>query len=186
VEARPGGADTPAGSTCGSSWGEAGGESRLWLTDAIKANGYTPGALLDVGPCGIHQENTLAVDPHGRLFECPGFVGHPEWAIGSVSDGIDGVARARVRPDEPLETCGGCSWRAKCAGGCLAIEWIARGQASGLNCESDYFAAVAPGALKRDWIDRASPDEVPDGALARLLASESPRGGRVVRLPVVR
>jgi uncharacterized protein len=179
------GADSPKGGACGTSWAEAGGNHLLRLTDAVKASGFVPSPILDIGPCGIHQENTFAADPHGRLFECPGFVGHPEWAIGGVRDGIDLVRRARVRPDAPLSSCGGCSWRTRCAGGCLAIEWVARGKAEGVNCEAAYFEAVAPGALPRQWIEETLEGEERAAALARLIGKEHVRGGRVVRLPVI-
>jgi uncharacterized protein len=179
-------ADSPLGGACHGSWSTADGAARLWLADRIADAGFESSSLLEFGPCGIHNENHFAVDPAGRIYECPGFVGHAEWAIGDAVQGIDPVLRARSRPDDPLAACGPCSWRANCAGGCLANRWLAEGRATGLSCEAGYYAEVAPSAVKREFARTVLDPADRDRVLA-LLAEETRRDRPArLRLAVIR
>ncbi len=177
--------DSPLAGACGGTWAESNGGARLWLRDAIREAGYEATSLLDVGPCGIHNENHFAVDPAGLLFECPGFVGHPDWAIGDVRQGIVPVQRAKSRPDDPISECGGCGWRSTCAGGCLANRWVAEGRAAGLNCEARYYDQVAEGGAQRAFA-ATLPEAERVQLMARLQEAARPvRQPARRRLPVV-
>lgn len=131
-------------------WSGADHDHMLPLHDAIVRRGFETGAVNAVGPCAFHDVDNYAIDPAGHIFKCPGFIGYPDWAVGDVEAGL-GADYERMLARDTQETCGSCSHRPNCAGGCVAAEWVARGEATGTNCERDYFDAVERDAVIRQF-----------------------------------
>ena len=131
-------------------WSNAKPEVQLALGDAVRAFGYRTHDHLDLGPCAIHQQNHWSIGPEGLIYKCPGFVGRPEWATGSVSTGLTDKHR-RLSVLASTRECGGCTWRPACAGGCIATQWVAAGVPEGVNCERTYFDTVGVEVIKRDY-----------------------------------
>jgi uncharacterized protein len=131
-------------------WSGADHDHMLPLHDAIVRHGFDTIAVNAVGPCAFHDVDNYAIDPSGRIFKCPGFIGYPDWAIGTVDAGLD-TKYQRMLAHDTQQTCGSCSHRPNCAGGCVAAEWVAKGSATGTNCERDYFDAVERDAVIRQF-----------------------------------
>lgn len=123
-------------------------ELMIPLADAVLGAGFDPGDLYKVGPCGFHDRHQFAVDPDGNVYKCPGFLGHPEWAVGHVASGLT-PRYERLLGLDPQRQCGPCPHKPDCAGGCLAAEWLKTGQAAGVNCEYEFFARQKEAALPR-------------------------------------
>lgn len=147
-------------------WSNARPEVQLALGDAVRAFGFQPHDHLELGPCAIHQINHYSIGAEGLVYKCPGFVGKPEWATGSVADGLSERHRQLNRLANTRE-CGGCTFRPTCAGGCIATQWVASGVPEGVNCERGYFDTVGVDILKRNYfLDTLPADE----ALAAIAA----------------
>ena len=129
-------------------WSGADHSHMLPLHDAIVSRGFETPAVNSVGPCAFHYEHNYAIDPSGNIYKCPGFLGYPEWAIGDVAAGVDD-RYDRMVANDTQSSCGSCSHRPNCAGGCVAAEWVAKGAAEGANCEREYFASVEQDAAIR-------------------------------------
>ncbi len=174
------GLDAPAGSGSSScTWYSADAGYRTALHDLILASGFATAPLDAIGPCSLHDQESFAIDTEGLIYECPGFLGHPEWAVGSVVSGVtDRHARLLARAANP-EECAGCAHRPSCGGGCLATRWIQSGCARGVSCARDYFEAVRPEALPRGFL-LATCDSPEEAAAAfpalRLPLPEQPAG----------
>jgi uncharacterized protein len=90
--------------------------------------------------CGCGSEY-LAVTPDGTLYPCHQFVGEPEYAVGTVFNGISrpdiikkfAAVNIFTRPE-----CPDCWAKLWCAGGCAANSFRATGDVAGiykLGCE---------------------------------------------------
>jgi uncharacterized protein len=154
-------------------WRSADTAHQVALADYVLTRGYDPGGALNVvGPCELHDAHHFSIDSSGHIYKCPGFLGHSDWSIGHVASGL--TARYdQLLAATPKQSCTGCAHRPNCGGGCLATEWLARGSTDGVNCASEYFAAVAPAALARQYALATS--DVLEEAIARFpLAAELP------------
>ena len=89
------------------------------LHDEILRNGFEPPALSTVGPCEFHDHHAFAIEPTGTIYKCPGFLGHPEWGIGHVSEGLSRRYQQMIAVN-PQRECGSCAHRPNCAGGCAS------------------------------------------------------------------
>jgi uncharacterized protein len=139
----------------------AGSDTSLQVAfhDRILSLGYTANPLDKVGPCELHDRDSFAIDPDGRLFKCPGFLGHPEWAIGHTTTGLTTRYQELLRATPVATPCGGCSHRPNCGGGCVASEWIKAGTTGGVNCEKGYFDRIERDATIRNFL-LASSDSI--------------------------
>lgn len=71
--------------------------------------------------CGVGVYE-LAVDAHGNIYPCEGFIGYPQWVVGTVSSGLDThlLLDLRRRRNELLVECQSCEANVLCAKGCCA------------------------------------------------------------------
>jgi uncharacterized protein len=102
------------------------------------------------GPCGFHLRHYYAVEPDGHIYKCPGFLGHPDWAVGHVVSGLTARSQGLV-DSNPQRQCGGCAHVPHCAGGCVAAEWLKAGRAEGVSCELGYFESQGEELIKRKY-----------------------------------
>jgi uncharacterized protein len=129
------------------------------LHDELVRHGYQPTRLHHIGPCSFHEHHMYVVDVDGTLFKCPGFLGHPAWAIGHVRGGLTERYRALLDLDTS-STCGDCAHRPSCGGGCIANALV-RGSRpdapyepslADLHCEFDYLEAAASHGMPREYL----------------------------------
>jgi uncharacterized protein len=127
------------------------------LADETRRNGFEPRMLHAVGPCAFHDHHHASIDPDGTLHKCPGFMGHPEWAIGNVRDGLS-ARYHRMLGVNPQRECTGCAHRPNCGGGCIAAAWLRAGRMEGVSCEHSYFERVKDASLVREYLVATSDD----------------------------
>lgn len=78
------------------------------------------------GMCG-GGTSSISVGSDGRLYPCDPFVGHDEYAIGSVGEGIDEAKRldfVLTGLNRLKDECKGCRYGWICGGGCTAFSAI--------------------------------------------------------------
>lgn len=162
----------PAGGGSGEcTWSRSAHGYRVALQDELLRHGYRPIDLHVIGPCSFHQHHMYVVDVDGALLKCPGFLGHPEWAIGDVTAGLGPRYRELLAVDTG-STCGGCAHRPNCAGGCIANALLRSGRPGAPydpslaehHCELDYLQAAAAHGLPRSYLLSTAPSLA--GALA--------------------
>jgi uncharacterized protein len=142
----------PSDSASGScTFGGSNPEWMLALKDEIVRAGFDAGDPLNIGPCAFHLKHAFAIDPLGHIYKCPGFLGKTEWAIGEVASGLTGAYERMVESKPHEKSCGTCAHRPDCAGGCIAAEWIKKGQEDGINCEGEYFDRHGSDLVKRKY-----------------------------------
>ena len=71
----------------------------------------------------------ISVAPDGALYPCVQFVGHPEWAIGSVEGGLDEARREALfcRNEAPKPSCAGCALEGRCHNRCACLNFQTTG-----------------------------------------------------------
>ncbi len=71
----------------------------------------------------------ISVAPDGTLYPCVQFVGHPDWAIGTVADGLDEARRDAIyrRNEAPKATCAGCALESRCHNRCGCMNFQTTG-----------------------------------------------------------
>lgn len=155
----------PDGSGSGHcTWSRSAHAYRIALHDELLRHGYSPARLHAMGPCSFHERHMYAVDVDGTLLKCPGFLGHPEWAIGHVAAGLSARYRQMLALDTSA-TCAGCAHQPNCGGGCIANALLRAGRPDGppapwahdpspldVHCEIDYFEEVASHGMTREYL----------------------------------
>jgi uncharacterized protein len=168
-------------------WSGSHPEVMIALGDEIRRNGFDPGDIGSIGPCGFHQRSYFAIDPLGHIYKCPGFMGKSEWAVGHVTSGLtarfEGLANIN-----PQRLCGDCAHRPECAGGCVAAIWMASGRTEGVNCEIGFYDRHGEELVKRRFAVATS--ESPEAAAASFTSSVTlperpPARGRSSALRVI-
>ena len=86
----------------------------------------------------------ISVAPDGTLYPCVQFVGHPEWAIGSVEGGIDEERREALfrRNEAPKAACAGCALEGRCHNRCACLNFQTTGGLESVPpvlCEHERF-----------------------------------------------
>ncbi|WP_409969484.1 thioether cross-link-forming SCIFF peptide maturase [Bengtsoniella intestinalis] len=87
-----------------------------------------------VSGCGSGSEY-FAVTPTGDLYPCHQFVGHPEYLMGNVDEGVkafDKQAEFKSCNVYSRKECGDCWARLYCSGGCAANSYHATGTINGI------------------------------------------------------
>lgn len=142
--------DWNGGGMC--TWSDAETAMHMAMQDEILRRGYQTGALGAVGPCEFHDHHSFAIDPDGTIHKCPGFLGKPSWGIGHVERGLDLERYQSMIRATPQASCDGCAHRPNCGGGCVAAEWLKRGEATGVNCERPFFERVKEDTVIRQFL----------------------------------
>lgn len=142
--------DWNGGGMC--TWSDADTSMHIAMQDEIMRRGWNTSALAAVGPCEFHDHHSFAIDPDGTIYKCPGFMGKPSWGIGHVERGLDSEPYDNMIRATPQAGCNGCAHRPNCGGGCLAIEWLKNGEATGVNCEKPFFERVKEETVVRQFL----------------------------------
>ena len=172
--------DWNGGGMC--TWSEADTAMHVAMQDEILRRGYDTNALNAVGPCEFHDHHSFAVDPAGVIYKCPGFLGRPEWGIGHVAKGLEEARYAGMIRATPQASCQGCAHRPNCGGGCVAAEWVKKGEAAGVNCEKPFFEKVKEEAVIRQFL-LATSDTVNEAVAAFPAPRLDTRGDSRARRP---
>jgi len=142
--------DWNGGGMC--TWSDADTATHISMQDEILRRGFDTNALGAVGPCEFHDHHSFAIDPDGTIYKCPGFLGKPSWGIGHVEGGLVVEHYQKMIRATPQASCDGCAHRPNCGGGCVAAEWLKKGEAAGVNCEKPFFERVKEETVVRQFL----------------------------------
>jgi uncharacterized protein len=99
--------------------------------------------------CSMNLDGTaVVIDPLGRLYTCPAFVGREGFQVGSI-DRIELSDRHREFMSLPVsEECFKCAYMPICSGGCKHMAYTRHGDLRATVCEKDYLRKVTAETLK--------------------------------------
>ncbi len=129
-------------------------EDMLWIRDEIAARGLKTRDDIAIGPCDAIRENSFTIDPLGKIYKCPGFVGREAFVIGDIKSGVrsqeSGVRMNTLFMTTDLwRECADCAYVPICAGGCRVSAETMKGDFKERICERRYLEGMAMGIANK-------------------------------------
>jgi len=103
--------------------------------------------------CSMNRDGTvLVIDPLGRIYTCPAFVGREGFQTGDIyhEDLFDN--NQEFMDIEIPEDCFKCAFMPMCGGGCKHVAYIRYGDLKKIVCEKDYIQKSVVESLKMQII----------------------------------
>lgn len=132
------------------------GEDILWLRDEVENRGFRAGEGVALGPCEACREYTYTIDPGGKIYKCPGFVGKEDFAIGNLQEDALNHRNTRFMTVDLWKRCKDCPYIPLCGGGCRSSAYVKDGDFEEVTCEKEYFQKVALELVKREYLSNKS------------------------------
>ena len=126
-------------------------EDILLLRKEVEERGFATQEGIAIGPCEAAREHTYTIDPTGKIYKCPGFVGLDQFAIGDIDSGELNYINTLFMTATPQNNCKKCLYVPICGGGCRASAYIESGDFLQPTCEKEYFSEVAVELLKKEY-----------------------------------
>jgi uncharacterized protein len=133
--------------TCNEAWVI---EATLRLREEVLKRGYkTP--KIGLSPCMVDIDDAFVVHYDGSIFKCVALIGHPQFAVGDVWQGISdfghiyGLYSCRENDD-----CRTCVYLPLCFGGCRYMEYQRTGSMAEVDCMKEYLDATLGKMLLQD------------------------------------
>jgi uncharacterized protein len=134
-----------------------------WLRDAglfLRAEILKRGFTADrptMAACCVEFANDLVVNYDGTLFKCPAFVGWPELAVGTLTEGVGDYAASHNLAIWHNDECLDCAYLPLCFGGCRYLDLLKNGRIVGVDCRRDFYDATLEETIRQDLMWRPSP-----------------------------
>ena len=122
----------------------------LWIRDEIQKRGFPTIDDISLGPCDAAREFYYVLDPVGKIYKCPGFVGREEFAIGDLHNDRFLHRNVQFMTVDLWKKCKGCPFIPICAGGCRVNAHTQRGDFRQESCEQKYFIQVGLEIIKKE------------------------------------
>lgn len=136
----------PGDSSCNPcSFSETNPEDQIWIRQEIASRGLKTDDDIAIGPCDANRENSFTIDPLGRIYKCPGFVGREEFVIGDIRDEKFTYKNTQFMAKDPWRECSDCAYVPICAGGCRVSAHLLKGDFTKKICERRYLEGMAMG-----------------------------------------
>ena len=98
--------------------------------------------------CGMDMDGCLLViDPLGRIYTCPAFVGREGFEVGAIED-EDLTYDENLKPRQVPQECLNCKFFPICGGGCRYGAYLEYGDSRRILCDKDYFEKLTNKAIK--------------------------------------
>jgi uncharacterized protein len=94
----------------------------------------------------VSSRTSFTIDPEGRLYRCPAFVGRESFSSGDIGSG----EREAAFP-ELWKRCAGCAYVPLCGDGCIFDAFIRFGDAGKLSCHREAMEYTVREALKDSY-----------------------------------
>ena len=103
-----------------------------------------------MGVCMIELTNNLVVNYDGSLYKCPALMGWPEYAIGSLADGISDYHESHNLDVWKNDECLECAYLPLCFGGCRFFRKLKTGTINGVDCRRAMLDASLERIVRQD------------------------------------
>ncbi|MBD3184759.1 SPASM domain-containing protein [Candidatus Poribacteria bacterium] len=105
--------------------------------------------------CSMNRDGTvLVIDPVGRMYTCPAFVGREGFEVGDVYSQELSQRHEDLIGIEVPEECFKCAYMPYCDGGCKHAAYVKYGDMSKLICEMDFIERSISETLKMKLLSR--------------------------------
>lgn len=123
-------------------------KSMIDLKKATLDRGFKANTGLGINLCSMVMSGSVfIIDPVGKLYRCPAFVGHEEYVVGN----IDQPGREDFSAKDLWKRCSGCVYVPLCGDGCLYAAYIRYGDINRLNCQKSYMEYMVKEQLKLNY-----------------------------------
>jgi len=127
-------------------------EDMLWLKGETEKRGFPCEGGIALGPCEAVREHAYTIDPHGKIYKCPGSAGMDQFVIGDINEDELNYRNTQFMTFDPCEACRGCPYIPICGGGCRMSAYIKKGDFQDVACERKYFDRAAPEIVKYEYL----------------------------------
>ena len=126
-------------------------EAALYVREEVFKKGFPLGEL-GPEPCAIEVDDAFTVNYDGSLYKCVTLVGHEQFKIGDIWQGIDEQYRANHHLGHwQRETqCRECEYLPLCFGGCRYMAYQRDGSMAKVDCRKPFFEATLKKMLIQD------------------------------------
>ena len=131
-------------------------EAALFLRGEILRRGLSVDKL-NMGICMIELTNNLVVGYDGALYKCPPLMGWPEFAIGTLADGISDYRHSHNLELWKNEECLECAYLPLCFGGCRFFRKLNTGSIDGVDCRRAMLDASLETIVRQDLEFKKAP-----------------------------
>jgi len=110
-----------------------------------------------VNACSMTANSAVfTIDPTGKIFKCPAFVGHDEFAAGSIAVGETSgrAADGGEAVQELWRRCIDCPYVPMCGEGCQFGSYLRYGDINRLNCRKEFIEHMVRENLKLNYLYR--------------------------------
>ncbi len=126
-------------------------EAALYIREEVLRRGY-PVAAPEPAPCGVEVEDTFTVNFDGSLYKCVTWIGHQQYKIGDLRQGVTEDYRHSHHllhwQREPR--CRQCPYLPLCFGGCRYMAFQRDGHMATVDCKKPFFDATLPEMLRQE------------------------------------
>lgn len=125
-------------------------EASIFLRDEVLKRGYRMPKITPT-PCMIDMENSFTVHYDGTIYKCLSLIGHTEYCVGDIWNGIQDYSRQyHLNHWQKEEKCGECTYLPLCFGGCRYMAFQRDGHMANVDCQKKYLDATLESFIKQD------------------------------------
>jgi uncharacterized protein len=124
-------------------------EANLFLREETLLRGFSADKP-HMGVCMIELTNNLVVNYDGTLYKCPAMMGWPEFAVGTLTDGISDYRESHNLDVWKNDECLECAYLPLCFGGCRFFRKLKTGSIDGVDCRRALLDASLETIVRQD------------------------------------
>ena len=126
-------------------------EAALHVREEVYRRGYRVPEL-GPQPCAVEIDDALTVHYDGSLYKCITWVGHRQFQIGDIWQGVDEKYRQthHVHHWQQQEKCRQCPYLPLCFGGCRFMAFQRDGHMAAVDCRQPFYDATLPAMLLQE------------------------------------
>jgi uncharacterized protein len=124
-------------------------EANLFLREETLQRGFSVDKP-HMGICMIELDNNLVVNYDGSLYKCPALLGWPEYAIGTLAEGINDYRESHNLDVWKNDECLECAYLPLCFGGCRFFRTLKTGAMDGVDCRRAMLDASLERIIRQD------------------------------------
>ncbi len=124
-------------------------EAEVMLREEILKRGYRLPKVMTVF-CAVENKDALVVNYNGDIYKCPGFLGHSDFVVGTVFDGIKDYHDTYQLDVWKNDDCLACTYLPLCYGGCRYMTYLKHDRIDTVSCRKDYYDAQLEPLITQD------------------------------------
>jgi uncharacterized protein len=114
-------------------------DAAVWLREETLKRGYQVPKITP-STCMVDLDDAFTVHVDGSLYKCMGFIGHTDYAVGDVWQGMKECGEIyNLEHWRQNEKCRECSYLPLCFGGCRYMEFQRHGVIKGVDCQEAFW-----------------------------------------------